>query len=254
MALNPALVKTYSCAGQGETDASAVGGAEDTTTAIGFDTDPTGNKYDIRFSGTGASTLNTIRYRDQAGIIQSATANNSTTAATWVQFVMGTGYRLLSWILTSPSSGTYDLGYDTGLPSASTVIASMDQNAFPAFKMRRLFINAIASDLVTKTFYDKTFWHNHNVGTLLSPTYRITADPGVMIRQGIAATLNDTATVQRAGGGTPAGITFVDDNIDQVGADLPSGSGQGIWWEMAAAIANPAKNTSFTSQVTFSGT
>lgn len=254
MALNPALVRTYSCANQGETDSSSIGGAEDTTTAIGFDSDPTGIKYDIRFSGSGVSTLNTIRYRDQPGLIQTATANNSTTAATWVQFTMGTGYRILSWALTAPSSGTYDLGYDTGTPSLSTIIASLDQITYPAYKMRRLFIAANASDSIAKTYYDKTFWHNHNVGTLLTPTYRITADPGVMIRQGLVSTLNDTGTNQRTGGGAPAGVTFVDDNIDQVGLDLPSGSGQGIWWEMAAVISNPAKNTSFTSQVTFSGT
>lgn len=253
MALNPALVRTYSCANVGETDVSNIGGAIDTQTAIGFDADPAGIKYDTRFSGSGASTLNTIRYRDQQGLLQTATANNSGTAATWVQFTMGTGGRIISWALTSPNSGVYDLGYDSGSPATATLINSLDQS-FPAFKMRRLFIAAFASDVVPKTYYDKTFWYNHNIGTLLSPMYRISADPGTMIRQGIAATLNDSATAQRTGGSAPAGITFVDDNIDQAGPDVPNGSAQGLWWEMAAIAANPAKNTSFTSQVTFSGT
>jgi hypothetical protein len=119
----------------------------------------------------------------------------------------------------------------------------------------RLFVNAFSS-AAGVTRYGKVFWHNQVGSTFtgISPTYRLTADPRTRIRQGISATLNDSA-VATPRTTAPAGITFVDDNVDQIGADLAGGDvRQGVWIEFASTPSDPIAPfaDSFTTQITVS--
>jgi hypothetical protein len=104
------------------------------------------------------------------------------------------------------------------------------------------------------TRYDKMFWYNNHASlTAQTPTYRLIADPKARIRQGIHASKNDSATIVNRVT-APGGVTFVDDNVDQVGSDLLPAENQGVWIEFASTPSDPSApfQDTFTTQITVS--
>lgn len=113
-----------------------------------------------------------------------------------------------------------------------------------------MFLNA-ASETSPTIRFEKIHWDNTNVSlTLNAALVRLVTDPSAVIRQGVEAAKNDSATVANRKA-TPAGVTFVDDGVDQgvPSTTLESGSTIGVWTELALAADNvPIKDT-FTTRL-----
>jgi len=119
--------------------------------------------------------------------------------------------------------------------------------------------NAFSDPVVQKIRYQKLFWRNANTDTLSTGVVRLAADPSALIKQGVGlvihtGTEDNLSSVNRFI--APAGITFVDDAVDQ---NLPGsqvlGAGHGIsvWIEQTLAIAAAALTSTFTTRLTGSG-
>lgn len=127
------------------------------------------------------------------------------------------------------------------IPSGETAISALFKGA--------------AARNVGAVRYDKFFFKNvHGSLTLSSAVVRLTADPSARIRIGLAAALNDSLeTANRLT--APAGISFVDDNVDinvPGGGTLAPGQAIGVWVEQTLAAAASALNSTFS--VSLNGT
>jgi hypothetical protein len=153
--------------------------------------------------------------------------------------------RILSVTYVTPANGTIQLRRRGGGPLICTVPAG-EQGVSTLFK------SAIGEAGVA-TRYDKFFFKNvHGSLTLSAAKVRLTADPAAKIRIGLAAAVNDTATIANRKT-APGGITFFDDNIDinlPGAATLAAGERIGVWVEQALAAAEAAFNSTFTVSIT----
>lgn len=117
-----------------------------------------------------------------------------------------------------------------------------------------LFKGAAARN-VGSVRYDKFFFKNvHGSLTLSSATIRLTGDPSVRIRIGLATALNDSGEVANRMT-APAGISFVDDNVDisvPGGGTLAPSQAIGVWVEQTLIAAASAVNS--TLSVSLNGT
>jgi hypothetical protein len=110
-----------------------------------------------------------------------------------------------------------------------------------------LFIDSIsATGAVSR--YEKVFLlNNHATLTLSSAVVTLTADPAARIMIGVAPTKNDTATTPNRLT-APAGVSFVDDNIDitvPTGA-LAAGEGIGVSIKEGLLAGDAPIKSSFT--------
>ena len=240
-----------SCVNYPENDTGLAGGAIDVNTLVTSWTDPNGTKLQAVSTSAGdtAQIDMVVRRRTTTGAIGNMDTKdlNGVTPVILTPDAVPYTERFLSVAIATPSFGVLTI---SNPDSPFTTYLSWDGQLWT--KVRRLFIDAFASTAIV-TRYDKTFWHHLNdVGTsAVSPIFRLTADPSAKIKQGVHTSLNDSATIANRLT-APAGVTFVDDNVDQAGpADITPGDKQGVWWEMTAAANNPALNSTFTSQVTF---
>lgn len=160
----------------------------------------------------------------------------------------GSWYRVTRLQVDAVTAGLITLRIAGG----GATIATIDSNiSYAGLFAQRMFVAAFSS-AAGITRYDKMFWVNRHASlTALNPTYRLTADPKTRIRQGVHPTANDTTNITNRVT-APGGVTFVDDNIDQTGSDLPASSDQGLWIEFASTANDPSApfQDSFTTQIT----
>jgi hypothetical protein len=246
----------FDCTSNAEDDVSTVGGAIDLTSAlIDQNPEPSGSADGSAKSTIGGDTTQTatLRYRGASGKIYSASGLLNGLVA--VDLTSGQAEpfpeRMLSVSVSAAVSGNISFAAPFNTNIFATLALPYVGATVPT-RGRRMFNQTYSVPGSTTTFYDKLFWrNNNNTGfTALSPTYRITADPQALILQGIHTSKNDSATIANRLT-APAGITFVDDNVDQVGSDLANNADyQGVWIQMVVPAAQAAVKSTFTTQIT----
>ena len=234
-----------------QNDTGTAGGGQDTLSPLsGWQADPLGNNLQMGTNDALDTTQSvTVKSRNSInGELRTQTA--VLTGTTFVNLsTLSTTERILSVSVSAVTDS------DLQVQKASTPFTNyvtITSATTGALRWSRVFPNAASDASVTLVRYDKTFWKNADALTAISPTYRLTADPAAIIFQGIHTSKNDSATIANRLT-APAGITFVDDNVDQVGPDLATGDVMGVWWQQTAtAGAGPitSANSQFTSQLT----
>lgn len=246
MSIVAADLQARGCVNSPEDDVVTAGGAISITTELRIvsDLDPTADlQVNSTVAGDTSQTLN-ARCRNAAGVLGSYSTD---LAGTTLMTLAPVGSRRLeSMTLTAVAVGTVTIRETAG-PSQGIIT-----NGSLYLRSHRLFINSASAVSGTVVRYDKTFWRNgHATLAALAPVYRLTADPTAIIRQGIHTSVGDTVTITNRLT-TPGGITFVDDNVDQVGGQLTAGSSQGVWWEQTATAGSGPFLSNFTTQITVS--
>lgn len=241
MAIAAADLKAYQAANHAEDDAGTQGGAIATAGIVEFtDIVATDN---IEILSDGADTRNlTLTGRLASGAIASEVlALNGTTPVTSVNQYE----RLLKAVLASADGArTVTVRRATG----DTLIATLGPNITST---RRLFYDSFSDPSVQKVRCEKFFYKNtHGTLQLNAASFKLTADPSATIRAGCAGSKGDSATTANRLA-TPAGVTFVDDNVSQsipTGA-LAAGEVIGVWVEMTLTAANAPIKSTFTTQL-----
>ena len=238
------------CANFVEDDVSMGGGAVGTgrVGAIVAQSDTLGACQVLSSNAGDTTQTATIRARHPSGVIETSngvTLNGTTPITITYPSANNNTLRIL-WAQVSPSpSGTATFRSTTPVTMATVG---------PLYtKESSLFANSVSA-VAGVTRYDKVFWYNNNGGGFVAetPVFRLTADPQTRIRQGVSTSKNDSATIANRVT-APAGITFVDDNVDQAGpASLSPADAQGVWIEFASKADDPSAPfyDSFTTQVT----
>jgi hypothetical protein len=141
------------------------------------------------------------------------------------------------------------------LPNATTTFRICEGMVFdksPAeiTEVRVPFYDAAAPASGTTDYYEKIFCKNTNGTTsLTSAVIKEASDPSGKIGFGLAATLDDTASVANRLT-APGGISFdsADKNVAN-SQNLTPGSAQGIWLKLSLASTDVATKTTYTPRV-----
>lgn len=234
-------LKKYGALSRPEDDASASGGGIDASCVLDV-TQLAANDQLRAVSDNAADTMNlTITGRDATGAIVTETkALNGTTPVTFAT----TFERFLKATLSAAPAGNVTIERNTS-PYDDVVIIPAGKTAASI-----LFIDA-TSEAVATTRYEKEFWRNENASlTLTNATVTLTADPSASIRIGLATAKGDTVSVTNRKT-APAGVTFVDDSVQQnvPGGSLAANENIGVWIEMSRAADAPAIKSSYTTQL-----
>lgn len=260
MALLASDLYAFDCLNNAEDDTSTVGGGIDVLGSL-LDTasEPTGVDDGVVKSNNGGDTTQTatLRYRGASGKIYSVSALLNGTGA--VDLTIGQTEPFPERVLEASVTATPAGNITFFAPANGTPIA---QCANPhvgmanVLNVRRMFNLSYSVVGGATVFYDKMFWRNNNGAdvppqvTAIGPVYRLTADPQTMIQQGIHTSKNDSATIANRLT-APAGVTFVDDNVDQTGPDLAGNAdAQGLWIQMTVPSGHAAVKSTFTTQIT----
>ncbi len=255
MSISAANLISYNAANVPQNDTSTAGGAVDGKSPLaGWVADTTGAQSTEVLSNSALDTTPqvTVKARNgNDGQLKSQTAVlNGTTAVALA--TLGGVQIILSVSIDIITDGTT---VTIRLLSGGATLHTLASGITAGTRWSRLFPNAASDAGVTLVRYDKSFWFNSDALTTLGPNYRLSADPAALIFQGIHTSKNDSITIANRLT-VPGGITFVDDNIDQVGSDLLNGDSQGVWWQQTVtAGAGPLSTTAnrqFTSQITVS--
>lgn len=241
MTLTASDLIAYACANRPTDDASLGGGGIDATIRPVFVQLTSNDDIEaLSSSGSDTSTL-TITGRKDDGTVttQNITLQGTTAVATTVIFSV-----VYSITYASGAIGVIQVRRSPGGANICIIPAGEKGVAM-------LFAGSV-SGVAGTVRYDKFFWKNVNGATsLLTGLCRIVADPDARIRCGIATAVNDSATVANRLT-APAGITFVDDNVDQSipgGGTLAAGSAIGIWVELTLPSQDSEHKSTFTMQI-----
>ena len=230
----------YASASHPSDDVSTTGGAIDTNIRAEFTQFSAPAK--LALISDGADT----RSVDVVGRVASGVLTSETVVLTGAVEVLSvaTFERILSVVAqTTSASRTVLAKQGSGGSTIGTI--NLNEKGFTAF-----FISSF-STTGTQTRFEKIFLKNTNATlTLTSSIVTLTADPQARIRIGVAASVDDTATV--ANRLTSSGVTFVDDNVDQNvpgGGNLAAASRIGVWVEQALQASDAAFKTTFTTRL-----
>lgn len=221
-------------------DTSTAGGAISTTSRPELTQFSANAVAAVVSDGADTRTV-TVTGRLASGIIDTEvlTLNGTTEvvgAKTWE--------RILS-IVASATSATRIISLRQG--SGGTVRATISLNE----TTRHIMFRDSTSESAIAIRYSKGFFKNlHATLTLTSAAVKLTADPSARIRQGVAATKGDTATITNRKT-APAGITFVDDNVSQgvPAGTLAAAETIGVWFELNSPVNDPPLRTTFSSEL-----
>jgi hypothetical protein len=239
MAIQDTELLLFGAASRPEDDTNPVGGAI-ATTARPFDANLASNS-DIEALSDGADTRTlTVRYRTVAGVETTGTIvlNGATPVA-----LGATVERLLEISTTTDATRTVTVR----VVSAGATLHTLNPNETHAFRM----FNKAVSGPSQKIYYEKVFFKNTNATlSLLNAFVDLTADPAAKVRIGLATTVDDTATAATRLT-APAGVSFVDNNVDIAvpGTNLAAGSAIGVWVELTLGANEAALKNSFTSRL-----
>ncbi len=234
-------LKKYGALSRPEDDVSTSGGGIDASCVLDV-TQLAANDQLRAVSDNAADTMTlTITGRDATGAIVNETkALNGTTPVTFAT----TFERFLKATLSAAPAGNVTIQRNTS-PNDDVVIIPAGKTAASI-----LFIDS-TSEAAATTRYEKEFWRNENASlTLTNATVTLTADPSASIRIGLATAKGDTVSVTNRKT-APAGITFVDDSVQQSvpGGSLAANENIGVWIEMSRAADAPAIKSSYTTQL-----
>lgn len=231
----------YSCLNRPLDDVSLGGGAIDTTCRPIF-TQLTGVD-DLEAVSSSPSDIGILSVfgRDQLGALMTV---NIQLAGTLTVISSTLFERILSVSYSAVPVGTIVLrrrplgAIVCVMPSGEKAVSSLFKGAL--------------GEAVQAIRYDKIFFKNvHGSLTLSAAVVKLIADPAAKIRIGLAAALDDVATITNRKT-APGGIAFVDDNVDAnlPGGTLPAGQAIGVWIEQNLAAAPGAINSTFSVQIT----
>lgn len=233
----------YMAVNRPEDDVATGGGARDVDVRAAF-TDVAAND-DVEFLSDNAGDTTqvlTVDGRDATGAFVSPTGTaNGTTAV--ILSPATTFERVLSGLLDADAVGIITVRRSVAGATIATI--PVGERGFSAF-----FIKS-ASEVGAITRFDKFFWENaHATLTLNAAQVQMTADPANRLRQGVAATKDDTVTITNRVT-TPAGITFVADSTQQSvpGTTLEALTAVGVWIEQALLAADAPFSDTFTHEL-----
>jgi hypothetical protein len=187
----------------------------------------------------GADTRTaTVFYRLSTGVLTSeALVLNGTTAVT----SSGQMERFMKITLSAKDAArTVTLRRTTG----AVTIAVLGPNVTEA---RRLFYDAVSSAVQEKRYELVYVKNEHGSLALLAAKVKLTADPASRLKIGLEAAKGDAATVSNRKT-APAGVAFVDDNVDVnvPSGNLAAGERIGVWFEQTLPTNDPAFKNTFT--------
>ncbi len=243
MAIVAADLLTYNAANRPEDDVATGGGGRDVDVRPGFTQLAATDDIEAVSADAGDTTQTvTVDGRDDTGAFVVATA-----------LLNGLTPVVLTPATQFERSLSIDMDADAlGIVTVRRAGAAGDIYAIPIGERgASAFFIASASAAGAVTRHDKYFWRNsHPTLTLTAATVELTADPASRIRQGIAATKDDTATITNRLA-VPAGITFVDDSVTQAvpGDTLEALTDIGVWIEQALLAADSAIRSTFTEEL-----
>lgn len=236
MAILASELKAYQSASMPENDTGASGGAIAVAGKVEF-TDLAANGVVTAVSDGADTRTATVTGRNAAGAIVSEVL---TLAGTTRVVGTTTFERILKIVLSAADAARLVTVTRNDNPTY-TAIATLEPNITST---RRLFYDS-ASEAGATTRYEKIFLKNTNATlTLNAAVVKLTADPAATIRIATCVAKDDTTSVANRKT-APAGVTFVDDNVNAAvpGNTLEAGVAIGVWIEMqrgagAAAIKN----------------
>lgn len=156
------------------------------------------------------------------------------------------------------SSNSFERLLSVTAPSVSGTVVTVKQGSGGATRgtipaqekgFTALFINSASDPSVPVDRYEKIFIKNTNgTLTLTSSVVTLTADPQSRIMIGLATAIDGSTSIANRLA-VPAGISFVDDGVDQNvpnSQNLPAGSAIGVWCEQGLLAADAAFKNTFT--------
>lgn len=233
-------LKKYQSANMPENDTGASGGAIATAGLLEMTQPAANDAVGVVSDGADARTV-TITGRTAAGaIVSEALVLTGATRVAGAQVFE----RILKIVLSAADAArTVTVDRNTG----GAVVATLGPNKTST---RLLFYDSRSEAAIT-TRYEKEFWKNeHGTLTLNSATMKLTADPSAKVKIGAATTKNDTGSVANRKT-APAGVTFVDNNIDAgiPGGNLAAGDAIGVWIELTLAAGDSPLKTTYTTEL-----
>lgn len=229
-----------------ENDIALTGGAIDLDNRPVFTQLAANDTLEVLSSAAGDTTqLVTVTGRDAAGAVFS---DSKTLSGTTPVAFTGTFERVQKVVMDSDAVGIVTIRRAAAGPTVGTI--PIGERGFFAH-----FLNS-ASEASPTTRFEKDHWKNTNGSlTLNAAKLQLFADPSSVIRQGITVAKNDSTTVTNRKT-APAGVTFVDDGIDQSvpSTTLEAASNIGVWWELALAADNVPIRDTFTARITGTST
>jgi hypothetical protein len=230
----------YGAASRPTDDTSTSGGAIDTQNRPDFSRMTASAQLQLVSDGADARTVTVAGRRPDGTSLSEVVTLNGTTAV----LTANTFGRLLSATL-SATSGTNTVTIQQG--AAGPTLMTLPPNTL---SRSALFRNS-TSEATTADRYEKVFWkNNHATLALLGALVTLTADPDARIMIGLSTAQNDTGSVANRMT-APAGITFVDDNVDVAvpGTDLGAGAAIGVWVRQTLPANDVAHDTTYTLQI-----
>jgi hypothetical protein len=244
MSITAAELIAYGAASRPTDDSSTCGGAIDANDRPVFTQLASNSALEVvSSSGSDTTQIVTVTGRDAASVLQTSTA--TLTGAVAAALSPATVFER---VLTCHMSGTA-LGIVTlRKVSAGATVGTIPIGELGFFAM---FINSFSS-ASPQTRYEKLFMKNTD-GTLAltSSTITLTADPiGGVFTAGVAATLNDTATV--ANRTNDPGVVYAAFNVAQSvpnSGNLTAGAAIGVWIRQLLGVSQAPAKSSFTVTV-----
>lgn len=243
----------YCSANMPEDDTSTSGGAIDLDTRPVFTQLAADDDLEAVSSDSGDTTQTiTVVCRKTDGSIQTSTATTLTgLSAVQIAGLDAAVERVLKVTLSGDCAGTITLRRRPGGATVCTIppgergihIVFYDSTSDPDYVTRR---------------YEKLFWKNtHATLALTNATVQLSADPSSVIQTGVALAKDGTTSItdrletNAESDSRPAGITFVDDAVDQnvPTGSLGAGEAIGIWVRLDLAAGNAPVRSTFTLRI-----
>lgn len=242
MAIVATDLVTYNAASRPQDDTSTAGGSRD------VDVRPTFTQWtataQVAFQSSSGSDVGNVTVTGRAA---SGAFQTETFALTGVTEKLSTNSyeRILEILMAADAVGTITVKQGSGGTLRYTIPVG-ERGCAACFKLS-------ASEASIAIRYDLIYWMNQNgTLTLNSAKYRLSADPDARIRHGLAAAKGNLSTITNRKT-TPAGITFVDDNVDQnltpPNDTLAAAEVMGVWIEENLPASDPPHKTTFTLQL-----
>lgn len=239
-------LQLWSAASIAEDDTSTTGGAISTVSRPELTQFTATAALVVVSDGTDTRTGTAVfRLADGTKVTQAFTLNGTTEVV-----VAGGNAERVERVTLGSTSGTRTVSIKQG--AGGTVRGTILPNET---ERRILFIDATSEAAGTSRF-EKLFFKNANgVNALLNAVLKLTADPAGKIKQGITASKGDSSSIANRKT-TPAGVTFVDDNVGQnvPGTNLGVAENIGFWVELDLTANDAPLKTTATFEMSGSTT
>lgn len=232
-------LKLYCTANMPEDDTSTSGGALDTTIRPVF-TQLTSNAQ-IALVSDGADTRNvTITGRSATGaVVQEVKALNGTN-----EVVTTATFERILKVIAASADGSRTVTVKQGAGGSTITTIPPNEVGF------RITFYYSASEASPTARHEKVGWKNtHGSLDALQAFCQLSADPSAKITKAICVAKDDSTSIANRKA-TPAGVTFVDDGVDQAvpGGNLEFGSYICEWIKQSLGAGDAAAKSTYTLQ------